>query len=72
MGVVRNILALGALLTGVMTVSLPALAQGSAGKPNIVFIMGDDIGWMQLGSYQQGMGLAETPNLDRIANEGAS
>jgi len=33
--------------------------------------MGDDIGWMQLGSYQQGMGLGETPNLDRIANEGA-
>ncbi len=40
-------------------------------KPNIVFIMGDDIGWMQLVSYQQGLGLGETPNLDRIANEGA-
>ena len=40
-------------------------------KPNILFIMGDDIGWMQVGSYQQGLGLAETPNLDRIANEGA-
>ena len=33
--------------------------------------MGDGIGWMQLGSYQQGMGLGETPNLDRIASEGA-
>ena len=41
------------------------------GRPNILFIMGDDIGWMQLVSYQQGMGLGETPNLDRIANEGA-
>ena len=40
-------------------------------KPNIMFIMGDDIGWMQLASYQQGLGLGETPNLDRIANEGA-
>ena len=39
-------------------------------KPNILFIMGDDVGWMQLASYQQGLGLAETPNLDRIANEG--
>jgi arylsulfatase len=33
--------------------------------------MGDDIGWMQVGAYQQGLGLAETPNIDRIANEGA-
>jgi arylsulfatase A-like enzyme len=40
-------------------------------KPNILFIMGDDIGWMQVVSYQQGMGLGETPNIDRIVNEGA-
>ncbi len=40
-------------------------------QPNILFIMGDDIGWMQVVSYQQGMGLGETPNIDRIANEGA-
>ena len=47
----------------------PAAAQDK--KPNILFIMGDDIGWMQVGAYQQGMGLGETPNLDRLANEGA-
>ena len=47
-------------------------ARRAEGKqPNILFIMGDDIGWMQLGSYQQGMGVGETPNLDRIAAEGA-
>jgi hypothetical protein len=40
----------------------------AAAKANILFIMGD-IGWVQLASYQQGMGLGETPNLDRIANE---
>ena len=45
--------------------------QPQQNRPNILFIMGDDIGWMQLVSYQQGMGLGETPNLDRIANEGA-
>ena len=50
---------------------MPAAAQQPQQKPNILFIMGDDIGWMQLVSYQQGMGLGETPNLDRIANEGA-
>ena len=53
-----------------MAASTPAAAQQQQ-KPNILFIMGDDIGWMQLGSYQQGLGLGETPNLDRIANEGA-
>ena len=33
--------------------------------------MGDDIGWMQVVSYQGGLGLGETPNIDRIGNEGA-
>ena len=40
-------------------------------KPNILFIMGDDIGWMQVGVYHAGIGLGETPNIDRIAHEGA-
>ena len=58
-----------ALFAAVMGAPAPAAAQQQ--KPNILFIMGDDIGWMQLASYQQGLGLGETPNLDRIANEGA-
>ena len=41
------------------------------GKPNILFIMGDDIGWMQPSVYHRGLMLGETPNIDRIANEGA-
>jgi len=50
----------------------PAPAQAaSTQKPNILFIMGDDIGWMQVGLYQRGLGLAETPNIDRIGREGA-
>ncbi|MFY9739715.1 MAG: arylsulfatase [Candidatus Cybelea sp.] len=39
-------------------------------QPNIVFIMGDDIGWFNLGCYHQGMMASRTPNLDRIAAEG--
>jgi arylsulfatase A-like enzyme len=39
-------------------------------KPNILFIMGDDIGWMQVGVYHHGLGLGETPNIDRLAHEG--
>ena len=50
--------------------STPAAAQ-QAQKPNILFIMGDDIGWMQPSIYHQGLMVGETPNIDRIGNEGA-
>ena len=50
--------------------STPATAQ-PAQKPNILFIMGDDIGWMQPGIYHRGLMVGETPNIDRIGNEGA-
>jgi len=40
-------------------------------KPNILFIMGDDIGWMQPSIYHRGLQVGETPNIDRIGNEGA-
>jgi len=49
---------------------LPALAQTSGGKPNIVVIMADDIGWSNIGVYSMGMMAGKTPNLDRIAKEG--
>jgi arylsulfatase A-like enzyme len=39
-------------------------------RPNILFIMGDDIGWMQVGVYHRGLGIGETPNIDRLAHEG--
>ena len=48
-----------------------AAAQAQAGKPNILFIMGDDIGWMQPSIYHQGLMVGETPNIDRIGREGA-
>jgi arylsulfatase A-like enzyme len=47
----------------------PAVAQET--KPNILFIMGDDIGWMQPSIYHRGLAVGETPNIDRIGNEGA-
>jgi len=50
--------------------STPAAAQ-PAQKPNILFIMGDDIGWMQPSIYHRGLMVGETPNIDRIGNEGA-
>src|SRR6187200_2541802 len=46
-------------------------AQAADKKPNILFIMGDDIGWMQPSIYHRGLMVGETPNIDRIGNEGA-
>ena len=39
-----------------------------ADKPNIVFVLADDLGWSELGCY--GNGFNETPNLDELANDG--
>jgi arylsulfatase len=47
-----------------------ALGQAPAKKPNIIFIMGDDIGIMQPSIYHRGLMVGETPNIDRIGNEG--
>ena len=55
--------------TVVLATSLGSFAQEK--KPNIVVIMGDDIGWMQPSIYHRGLMVGETPNIDRIGNEGA-
>jgi len=41
------------------------------GKPNIIVIMGDDIGWFNIGAYHQGIMSGRTPHLDQLAREGA-
>src|SRR6058998_1328704 len=59
-------------LAAPLIVALVALsAQAADKKPNIVVIMGDDIGWMQPSCYHRGLMVGETPNIDRIAKEGA-
>src|SRR5690349_23042401 len=58
----------------VALISVPLLAStafAQASKPNILFIMGDDIGWMQPSIYHRGLAVGETPNIDRIGREGA-
>ena len=44
--------------------------SGAGEEPNILFIMGDDIGLMQPTVYHRGWMVGETPNIDRIAHEG--
>ena len=63
--------ALSALgLTSCATAQPTAAGGGDEKRPNILFIMGDDIGWMQVGCYHEGLSLGETPNIDRLAAEG--
>ncbi len=66
-----KLLLAGSMLMATMLAVAPAGAQAKTAKPNILFIMGDDIGWMQVGLYHEGLALGETPNIDRIGREGA-
>ena len=67
------------LTLGAFAISSFLLAGGSASaqaqvagvkRPNIVVIMGDDIGIWNIGAYHRGMMAGRTPNLDRLAAEG--
>jgi arylsulfatase A-like enzyme len=60
-----------ALPVVLLATGLPASAQQPQQKPNILFIMGDDIGWMQPSIYHRGLMVGETPNIDKIGQEGA-
>jgi len=42
----------------------------AAKKPNILFIMGDDVGYWNISAYNQGLMGYSTPNIDRLAKEG--
>jgi arylsulfatase len=50
--------------------ALPFATHAADKAPNIVVIMGDDIGWSNIGVYNQGMMAGRTPNLDQLAAEG--
>ena len=56
-----------------LTMSIYSFGQQnkSTGKPNIVIIWGDDIGYWNISAYNLGMMGYKTPNIDRIAKEGA-
>lgn len=75
----RNLLLGTSTLVAAATLTSGALAQAqkaavaapSGRKPNILLIMADDIGWFDVGAYNRGMMGGPTPNIDRIAAEGA-
>ena len=45
--------------------------MAEAKKPNILIIWGDDIGWFNISAYNHGIMGYRTPNIDRLAQEGA-
>ncbi|MHC9237092.1 arylsulfatase [Pseudooceanicola sp. 502str34] len=62
----RSALASALLALSASTVA----AQEAPAKPNILVIWGDDVGMWNISAYHRGMMAGETPNIDRIANEG--
>jgi arylsulfatase A-like enzyme len=62
-------LGLLALFAAALVVGTPAVAQQQR-KPNIIVIMGDDVGWFNVGAYHRGMMSGKTPNLDQLASQG--
>ena len=71
--IIDKLRAFGAAFLAVAALSgslCPAYAQGQTQRPNIVFIMGDDIGWANIGVYNQGIMAGRTPNLDQLASQG--
>jgi arylsulfatase len=59
------------LAAAVTTPVADAQAQAQAQRPpNILVIMGDDVGWFNIGAYHRGIMSGKTPNLDRLAAQG--
>src|SRR5262245_25369970 len=49
---------------------LAGVATAQQQRPNILVIMGDDVGWFNIGAYHQGIMSGKTPNLDKLAAQG--
>jgi arylsulfatase A-like enzyme len=61
-----------AAVTATLLVAIvPGLSLAAQSQPNIVFIMGDDIGMWNISAYHRGMMAGRTPNIDQLAAEGA-
>ena len=63
------VLAVGMGLWGCASQPAP-LQAAPPNKPNILVIMGDDVGWFNIGAYHRGMMSGKTPHLDKLASQG--
>jgi arylsulfatase A-like enzyme len=66
--IIRNGLSL--LIATTTLLSVVGSVAAADKKPNILVIMGDDVGWFNIGAYHQGIMSGKTPNLDKLATEG--
>lgn len=66
-----SVLVAGMVMSATLGATPAAAAAGDGKKPNILIIWGDDIGWFNVGAYNSGMMGYRTPNIDRLAKEGA-
>ena len=59
-----------AAIVALVLVVTGSTASAEEKKPNIVVIMGDDVGMWNIGAYHRGLMAGKTPNLDKLAKEG--
>jgi len=59
-----------ALTSWVLLLGMAVQVHAADKQPNILVIMGDDVGWFNIGAYHQGIMSGKTPNLDKLAAEG--
>jgi arylsulfatase A-like enzyme len=69
--IVRSALTRLTMLAVALTLAAPAPALAQQKKPNVLVIWGDDIGYWNVSAYNHGMMGYKTPNIDRLAKEGA-
>jgi len=65
----KQLALLGAMMLAITPIAAQA-ASATPSKPNIIVIMGDDVGWFNIGAYHQGIMAGKTPHLDKLAAEG--
>ena len=65
---IRTVLSIAALAVACVGVAHAQQRPPPAGKPNIVVIMGDDIGMWNIGAYHRGLMAGRTPHLDKLAS----
>src|SRR5262245_58384220 len=65
----RSLLSCSLAVVAALTCA-PTTSHAADKKPNILAIMGDDIGWFNIGAYHRGIMSGKTPNLDKLAADG--
>jgi arylsulfatase A-like enzyme len=66
----RGYFAIALLIGATISLSVAHTAWAQDKKPNILVIMGDDVGWFNIGAYHRGIMSGKTPNLDKLATQG--